>query len=77
MIHPLEEDVSKLKDSEIESRILDLNRKYHIAYRLGKPELLTQIETFVNIYRQEMQKRYLDKSRNDLDNDLGQLINVD
>jgi hypothetical protein len=77
MIHPLEEDLSKLKDSDLESRILDLNKKYHVAYRLGKPELLTQIEIFVNIYRQEMQRRYLEKSKNDLDNDLGQLINVD
>jgi hypothetical protein len=80
MFHPLESDLSQLKDSEIEDKIVELNRKYYQAYRLGKPELLTQISTFVTIYKDEMARRYAEKmqsSRKQLDGDLDQLINVE
>jgi hypothetical protein len=57
-----------------------LNRKYYQAYRLGKPELLTQLSTFVTIYKQEMFRRYAEKTksaRGQMDDDLDQLINVE
>jgi hypothetical protein len=76
MIHPLEEDLSTLKDQDIENRIQELTRKYFIAARLGKPELLTQVETFITIYKDEMSKRYREKTKTALDGDLDQLINV-
>ena len=47
-----------------------------MAQRLGKPEMLTQLATFVTIYKEEMSKRYRDKTKNDLGGDLDQLINV-
>jgi len=75
--HPLEGDLSQLKDSEIEAKVIELNKKYYQAARLGNPQLLTQVATFVTIYKEEMSKRYLAKSRGQLDNDLDQLINVD
>ena len=80
MIHPLEGDLSQLKDSDIEERVVELNRKYFLAYRLGKPELLTQIATFATIYKEELARRYAEKTkaaRNQMDGDLDQLINVD
>jgi hypothetical protein len=77
MFHPFEGDLSQLKDSEVEEKLNELTRKYFAAARLGKPELLTQLETFVTIYKAEMSKRYLSKSQGQLDNDLDQLINVD
>jgi hypothetical protein len=76
MFHPLEEDLTQLTDSEVEAKVQELSRKYFAAQRLGKPELLTQIATFVTIYRQEMSRRYLEKSKMALDGDLDQLINV-
>jgi len=76
MFHPLEQDLTKLTDAEVEAKVQELSRKYFAAQRLGKPEMLTQIATFVTIYKQEMSRRYLEKSRNDYDTDLGQLINV-
>ncbi len=76
MFHPLEEDLSKLKDNEVEEKLQELSRKYFLAQRLGKPELLTQIGTFVTIYKQEMSKRLLSKSQLPYDTDLDQLINV-
>lgn len=76
MFHPLEEDLSKLKDNEVEEKLQELSRKYFVAQRLGKPELLTQIGTFVTIYKQEMSKRLLAKAQGPYDTDLDQLINV-
>jgi hypothetical protein len=77
MFHPFEGDLSQLKDSEVEEKLYELNRKYFAAARLGKPELLTQIAIFVNIYKDEFNKRLMMKSKGQLDNDLDQLINVD
>jgi hypothetical protein len=75
--HPLESNLSQLKDSEVEAKLLELNKKYFAASRLGNYELLTQLSTFVTIYREEMNNRYLQKSKGQLDSDLDQLINVD
>jgi hypothetical protein len=77
MFHPFEGDLNQLKDSEVEERLLDLNKKYFAAARLGKPELLTQIATFVTIYKEELSKRYAIKLKGQFDSDLDQLINVD
>jgi hypothetical protein len=76
MLHPLETDLSVLKDSEVEEKLQELSRKYFTAQRLGKPELLTQLATFVTIYKQELSKRYFEKTKIDFDGDLDQLINV-
>jgi hypothetical protein len=75
--HPLEGDLTQFKDPEIEAKVFELNKKYYQAARLGNPQLLTQVATFVTIYKEEMSKRYLAKSKGQLDNDLDQLINVD
>jgi hypothetical protein len=77
MFHPFETDLSQLKDSEVESKLIELNRKYFAAARLGKPELLTQLATFVTIYKDELGKRYQEKLKGQFDGDLDQLINVD
>jgi hypothetical protein len=77
MYHPFEGDISQLKDNELEEKIYELNRKYYAAYRLGKPELLTQIATFVTIYKDEMARRNALKMQGQIDGDLDQLINVD
>ena len=77
MFHPLEEDLSKLKDSEVEEKLQELTRKYFSAARMGKPEMLTQLNTFVIIYKEELSKRLLAKTQGTYDTDLNQLINVD
>jgi hypothetical protein len=75
--HPFEENLTQFKDQEIENKLVELNKKYYTAARLGKPELLTQIAAFVTIYKDELNKRYLAKMRGQMDGDLDQLINVD
>lgn len=77
MFHPLEGDVLSLKDSEVEERLRDLTKKYHQAARIGNPELLTQISTFVTIYRNELSRRLIAKTKGSDNDDLNQLINVD
>jgi hypothetical protein len=76
MFHPLEGDLSLLKDTEIEQKLIDLNKKYYAAARMGSRDLLTQLSTFITIYRDELGNRYARKLKSD-DNDLDQLINVD
>lgn len=76
MFHPLEGDLNELKDNEIEQRLIDLNKKYHAAARLGSRDLLTQLSTFITIYRNELSRRYALKLKQNGD-DLDQLINVD
>lgn len=77
MFHPFEGKMEDLKDVEVEQRLLELNKKYYQAYRLGKPELLTQIATFVTIYKEELSRRNFAKTQGQIDGDLDQLINVD
>ena len=77
MDHPLQEDLSHLKDTEIESKLQDLSKKYHIAYRMGNKDLLTQVDIFAKIYKEELMKRYNERVKKDFDGDLDQLINVD
>ena len=77
MEHPFQEDFSELKDSEIEQKIQDISKKYWIAYKIGNKDLLTQLDTFLTIYKQELSKRYLERSKEQFNGDLDQLINVD
>lgn len=78
MIDPtFHEDLSQLSESEIENKIQDISKKYWTAYRLGKPELLTQLQNYLTMYKEELQVRYRQKANTALNGDLDQLINVD
>jgi hypothetical protein len=76
MFHPLEGDLSLFKDTEIEQKLIELNKKYYAAARMGSRDLLTQLSTFITIYRDELSNRYARKLKQN-DDDLDQLINVD
>jgi hypothetical protein len=76
MFHPFEGDLSALTDSEVEKKLHEITKKYFIVARMGNYELLTQLSTFVTIYKGEMARRYANR-KSDLDKDLDQLINVD
>lgn len=78
MFHPFQEDPKELTDTEITQRISELSKKYTVASRLGNNQLLTQLQTFVTIYRDELRRRAMQPIKtNDEDKDLDQLINVD
>jgi len=77
MFHPLESDLRELKDNELEEKIQELTKKYYAAARMGYSDLLTQLSTFLTIYKEEMYRRNRERFKNDDNGDLDQLINVD
>ena len=78
MFHPFQEDPKELSETELTQKISELGKKYTVASRLGNNQLLTQIQTFVTIYRDELRRRAMQPTTtNDQDKDLDQLINVD
>ncbi len=77
MFHPLESDLRELKDTELEEKIQELTKKYYAAARMGYADLLTQLSTFLIIYKEEMSRRNREKFKNDDNGDLDQLINVE
>jgi hypothetical protein len=48
MFHPLAEDPSKLKEKDLDDKVLDLTKKYHIALRLGHGGIANQIAIIVH-----------------------------
>ena len=80
MYHPLIEDLSKIKDNELDNKILDLNKKYFIAARAGQGNLCSQISIVLESLKEEQSTRHKKMLMNAIkkdDNDLENLINVD
>ena len=79
MFNPLLEDLTQLKDNDLENRMVDLNKKYSIALRTGNGDLAQQVAIVIEAIRAETQRRQIEatkklmqKQNKDLDN----LINV-
>jgi len=77
MFHPLDSNLREIKDSELEEKIQELTKKYYSACRLGYTDLLTQLSTFLTIYKEEMSRRNREKFKSNDSGDLDQLINVE
>jgi len=76
MFHPLSEDFSKLKETEIENRIQDLGKKY---FQCTNPALQYQISLFLDMYKSELAARRAKiwvEEYQKRDTDLDSLINV-
>lgn len=80
MFNPLIDNLSKIKDDDLELKIQDLTKKYYIAARSGQGILCGQIVTILDMLNDELKTRY-SKKLNDLqknsDNNLDDLINID
>jgi hypothetical protein len=79
MFNPLLEDLTRLKDTEIDSRINDLNKKYNIAMRMGNSAIAQQIAVVIEALRDENTRRQYEASKKLLqkqNKDLDDLINV-
>lgn len=79
MFHPLLADLTALKDTDIDSRISDLQKKYSIAARSGNGGLCNQILVALDGYKYEQQNRYMTKTKiatKNQNKDLDDLINV-
>jgi hypothetical protein len=57
MFNPLIEDLSKLKDTDLDNKIADLSRKYHIAARTMGGGILTQLAVTLEHYKNEQSRR--------------------
>jgi hypothetical protein len=75
-MHPLVTNLNELKDSEIETKIGDLTKKYFMS---SNPQLRAQISAVLDSYKEEMSKRRaeaLKKLMDTRDKSLDKLINV-
>lgn len=79
MFNPLLEDLTALKDADLESRMSDLNKKYNIAMRMGGSAVGMQIAVVLEALRDEISRRQYEASKKLLqkqNKDLDDLINV-
>ena len=81
MFNPLLPDPTKIKDQDLESKILDLSKKYHSAMRLGNGSLAQQIILTLDTLKVEQQRRQMENmqvlQKKSRDEGLDDLINVD
>lgn len=76
-MHPLINDLSDLKDNDLENKINELSRKYFSTYNTQVRE---QIVMVLDSYKEELNNRRLreyEKMVNSRNKDLDKLINVD
>ena len=76
-MHPLSGDLSQLKDSEIETKINELSKKYFATYNVDVRE---QMIMLLDTYKEELNNRRraeYEKMVNSRDKNLDKLINVD
>ena len=79
MFHPLLNDLTQLKDAELENRMSDLNKKYNIALRSGNGALAQQVAIILEALRDEGTRRQAEATKKLLqkqNKDLDDLINV-
>ena len=73
------ENPLSLKDADLENKILDLTKKYHIAARMGQGAVCDQIVTILGSLKEEQLRRgreMLKKTQSGQDKNLDDLIKV-
>jgi hypothetical protein len=63
MFHPLLEDLTKLKDQELENKISDLTKKYFAATRLGQGLAANQIVMILDSIKMEQERRRVEAAQ--------------
>lgn len=79
MFNPLMQDLSKLKNDDLENKITELMKKYHLAARFGQGTVCGQISVLLEAYREEQQRRYIlaEQKLAKQNKNLDDFINVD
>ena len=75
-MHPLVDDLTTLKDSEIENKVQELTRKYFMTRNF---DVQHQISIVLDTYKEEMARRQreaYEKMMQSRNTDLDKLINV-
>ena len=57
MGHPLTPDLSKLSIDELNEKHGDLLKRITFAYRMGRPDMIEQLQLLMQDYQDEMQLR--------------------
>lgn len=74
MFSPLQQDISDMTLPELEQKVAELSKKYYATHN---PDLQSQIATFIDIYKQEIQAKIAkQKIQQQDDSDLDNLINI-
>lgn len=76
MFNPLVDSFDNLTDSDIENKIVELQRKYFLTHN---PSLQNQISVILDMYKEEARSRrakQFAKLNNQDNNDLDSLINI-
>jgi hypothetical protein len=63
MFHPLIEDLTKLKDQDLETKIADLSKKYHLALKFGQGGAAHQITLLLDSIKAEKQRRQFEAAQ--------------
>jgi hypothetical protein len=77
-MHPLQVDLSKLSDSDVEEKIRELTKKYTTVLQVS-PSASTQLLMLLEDYKTEQQSREQRKTEamnRELGKDLDDLINI-
>ena len=77
MLHPFSEDTSKLSINQLYEKINDLTKKY---FKSNNTEVKTQIQTFIDYYKQEIRVKEAAERKKAEENgeiDLDKLINIE
>ena len=74
MFNPLVDDLTTLSDTELDSKISELGRKY---WQSRNPQLQSQIASILEMYKQEaISRRSKASQQQNGDNSLDSLINI-
>ena len=76
MFNPFVNDLNELSDQELENKTIELSKKY---WQTQNPDVRVQIQTVLNMYREELKVRRAQEKVKNQDNDnnsLDNLINI-
>ena len=77
MLHPLLDSLSELSDTDVETKISELGKKF---WQTTNPQVKDQIASVLEIYKEEAKARrakfLLKQKENNGENDLDNLINI-
>lgn len=77
-MHPLQLDISKISDTELEEKIKELTKKYFTVMKVS-PSASNQVLMLLEGYREEQEKREFARTQNRKDSYGGEfddLINI-
>ena len=80
MYNPLLQDLSTLKNEDVDNKITELMNKYFLASKFGQGGVMQQIAVILEAYKMEQARRHAIASKKLMQNqnqDLGEYIKID